>query len=71
MEDYDLVDIPDYGDVMTVQEFYECCAVGLFIDYDGSGRYVEDGKMASIGVSPSSILKKIDERFTHVVWFNR
>ena len=56
---------------MTVQEFYECCAVGLFIDYDGSGRYVEDGKMASIGVSPSSILKKIDDRFSHVVWFNR
>lgn len=26
--------VPEYGDLMTIQEFIECCEDGFFTDYD-------------------------------------
>jgi hypothetical protein len=77
--------IPDYGDVMTIESFIECCRTDGFIDYDGHGHYVlmetkkvgdtieVVGKMNNlITVYPSNIKAgKIDKRFTHVIWFNK
>jgi len=64
--------IPDYGHVMTVEEFYECCDDGGFIDYDGTGNYAVKDMMSNVEITPSKILKiGINKRFTHVVWFNR
>lgn len=65
-------DVPDEeDDVYTIEEFKEVCACGGFIDYDGHGHPVKDGKAdPSVVVRPSA-LKDIPEDATHVVWYNR
>lgn len=63
--------LPDYGDLMTVKDFREACESGAFIDYDGSGHPVKDGKMMrTLDVIPSK-LGRIPEDATHIMWFNR
>lgn len=64
--------IPDYGDLMTIENFKELCESQMFTDYDGSG-YYSDGKiMTRIPASPFEITNgKIDDRWSHVVWFNK
>jgi len=62
--------IPDYGDLMTVQEWLECVEGGMFIDYDGHGRPAKDGLMSSMFISPSRA-RSIPIDATHIVWFNR
>ena len=37
-------DIPDYGDVMSIQKFEALNDNGCIIDYDGSGALVYDNK---------------------------
>ena len=67
-------DIPEYGDLMTLEHFKDCCDAGGFIDYDGSGNYALKDKMSNKSVSPSDIKKgryRDKEEFTHIVWFNR
>lgn len=64
--------IPEYGDVMTVEEFAECCSCGGFIDYDGYGKYATSSQMTNIIARPSEIKKQgLDKRFAFVVWFNQ
>jgi hypothetical protein len=64
--------IPDYGDLMTVKEFMECCEQGLFIDYDGCGYYSDGKEMSNIKIWPSLYKKSgITAGWSHVVWFNR
>lgn len=67
-------DIPDYGDLMTIEEWIECVESGGFIDYDGHGNYSNGEKVSDHIVHPSDvaaeqIIKRDD--FTHVVWYNR
>jgi len=64
--------LSEFGDLMTLQDFKECCECGGFIDYDGYG-YYSDGKMQSdIAIYPSDIMSgKYRKDFSHVVWFNR
>ena len=59
--------IPEYGDVMTMDEFEECVAGGLLTPYDGSGYYAVDGQMSDVSVW--SVARP--GQFTHVVWFNK
>ena len=56
---------------MTVKDFLEACECGGFIDYDGIGHPVKDGKMAKDVVKPSTRKKDIPADATHVMWFNR
>ena len=64
--------IPDYGCLMTLEEFVEDVDCGCVIDYDGSGNYATKDKMSSKPAIPSVIGAGIvDKSFTHVVWFNR
>lgn len=64
--------IPDYGDVMSLETFIECCKSGGFIDYDGSGNYAKDGQMSDISIHPSDVdVNMIRKDFDTVVWFNR
>lgn len=64
-------DILDYGDVMTVDEFKDCCDCGGFIDYDGFGYLVKDGKMNDeIEICPSK-RHLIPKSATHICWLNR
>ena len=65
-------DIPDYGDLMTVEKYKEMVDCGMFTDYDGHGEPVRDGMIASghFAVIPSQ-LHKLRSDATHIVWFNR
>ena len=70
--DYDLGELPTYGDVMALSEFIECVKCGGFIDYDGSGNYVKDGKMSNITIYPSDVKHNMVRKdFDTIIWFNR
>jgi hypothetical protein len=63
---------------MTIEEFTEGCKCGGFIDYDGFGDWVIDGKLVDsysdpMGPAlPSRIMEDdIPDGVTHVVWYNK
>ena len=65
-------DVPDYGDVMSLKDFIECCKDGGFIDYDGSGTYAKDGKLSNISIFPSDVKhNSVRKDFDTIIWFNR
>ena len=68
-----LEELPDRGDLMTIDDFVDECKSGLLIDYDGVAHPVVNNKMnGNIFLKPSQVLKgEYDKRFTHIVWFNR
>lgn len=69
---YTLEPLPKYGNVMSLEEFIECCKSGGFIDYDGYGSYVKDGQRTNITVYPSDVKHgAIRTEFDKIVWFNR
>ena len=69
---YTLKPLPDYGDVMSLEEFIDCCKSGGFIDYDGHGSYVKDGQRTDITVYPSDVEHgAIRKEFDKIIWFNR
>lgn len=64
-------DLDEDDDVMTVSTFSNACTHGHFIDYDGFGHPVKEGKAnPSIYIRPSE-LEEIPADATHIVWFNR
>jgi len=68
----DLRPIPSYGDHMTTEEFVDSVKSGLFIDYDGMGKYATDKYMTELNVIPSDVnAGLINNNYTHVVWFNK
>lgn len=69
-EDYTR-DLPGYGDLMAVEKYKYFCRRGMFIDYDGFGRPVRDGKMCKAYVIPSRCPGDIPEDATEIIWFNR
>jgi hypothetical protein len=61
----------EIGDLFTVERFKELVKAGDFIDYDGHGRPVVDGKLVrDIIISPSG-LHRIPKGTTHIRWYNR
>jgi hypothetical protein len=65
-------ELPTYGHVMSLKEFIECVKDGCFIDYDGHGRYVRDGKESNIHIYPSDIKHKaVRKDFDTIIWFNK
>lgn len=67
-------ELPDYGDLMSLEDFISCCNSGGFIDYDGFGRYANSTHETNITISPSKVKRGMilkDPRLTHVVWYNR
>lgn len=69
---YELKELPDYGDVMSLKEFIACVNEGGFIDYDGHGYYVKDNKESNIMIIPSDVdHNSVRTDFDTVVWFNR
>nr|DAN43757.1 MAG TPA: hypothetical protein [Caudoviricetes sp.] len=65
-------DIPDYGDIMPLEEFIQSVKLGLFTDYDGSGYYATENACSDITIYPSDITSGTYRRdFTHIVWFNK
>ena len=69
---YVLSDLPKYGDVMSLKDFVENVRDGGFIDYDGFGNYVKDGKETDIAIYPSDVrYGSIRTDFDTMVWYNR
>ena len=65
-------ELSTYGDLMTLEHWLECVECGGFIDYDGHGRYVRDGKESNIEVYPSDVKhNSVRKDFDSVMWFNR
>jgi len=63
--------LPDFGDLMTVADFVDNCKDNFFVDYDGNGHPVKDGKMMwSLTIKPSR-LDMIPNDATHIMWFNK
>lgn len=60
------------GDIMTVADYLDCVENGMFIDYDGSGHPMKDGKIdRKIDIYPSNKRHGIPEDATHICWYNR
>ena len=71
-EELKMSPIPDYGDLMTLEDWVSAVKSGGFIDYDGDGRYATEKEISNKYVKPSDVRKgKVDKSWTHVVWFNR
>jgi len=69
---YEVTDIPDYGDVMTLNEFKNFCRNGMFVDSDGYGHYIDDDKMTDITIHPSDVKhKSLRYSLNKIIWFNR
>jgi hypothetical protein len=69
---YELSEIPDYGDVMSLKTFLSCVKDGGFIDYDGFGHYIKDGQETNIEIYPSDYHhNSIRYEFDTIVWYNR
>ena len=58
--------LPDYGDLMTAEEFTACVDSGSFIPDDGTGYWVKDGLESRDEVFASEV-----EDATHVMWYNK
>lgn len=64
--------VPDYGDLLTKEDFIKAVNTKCLIDYDGWGNYSNEKEMSNVEVYPSLFKRSgWDDRFTHVVWFNR
>jgi hypothetical protein len=64
----------EYGDLMSLKDFIDCCNDGLFIDEDGSGVYCNSTHESNINAIPSMISDGIiinDPKLTHVMWYNK
>ena len=66
---------PDLGDLMTIEEFRESVASGLFMDDDGHGYAVKDGMerindWLADAIYPS-MLDRIPEDATHIAWYGK
>lgn len=58
--------------VMSLTDFIDTCKSGGFIDYDGFGRYVKDGKTSNIEIYPSDVeYLSLRTDFDTIVWYNR
>jgi hypothetical protein len=69
---YELQEPYHFGDVMTLKKFIACVKVGGFLNSDGDGFYMKEGKQTNIPIHPSDIAhKSIREGFTHIIWFNK
>lgn len=69
---YTLTDLPDFGDLMTIEEFKGHVESGMFIDYDGTGYYATSTQESDLYARPSDIRAGIiDNRFTHIAWYNK
>lgn len=65
-------ELPTFGHVMSLEDFIDNVDCGGFIDYDGYGNYVKDGKTTDIDIHPSDVKHgAIRKDFDTIVWYNR
>ncbi len=68
----------EHDHVMTIEEWEECVRDGLFIDYDGYGRFCDTftkTELFGFRVYPSLLstpeYERLKLQWTHINWFNR
>ena len=72
LEDYELESLPEYGTLMSFEEFVAYSKTGFLVNYDGTGRYATSDQASNICVFPSDILSgEYRHDFSHVIWFNK
>ncbi len=62
-----MVPNPDYGDKMSVADWWDQVKCGCFNEYDGSGHYATDTEMDR----DSDCFAQAPDWATHVMWFNK
>lgn len=65
--------MPNYGNLMTVEDFRHQCEIGGIMNSDGSGYYANPPNYYhGIHARPSDMISgRILKGFTHVAWFNK
>lgn len=63
--------LPDYGTLMTVDEFRADVRSRLLIDYDGFGHPVRNGRLDQTRTVYPSQVHRIPPDATHIHWYNR
>ena len=65
--------VPNYGDMMTLEEFIDLCKCDALIDYDGHGYYAESQEIITdVLCIPSDILNgDIKNEYQYMIWFNK
>lgn len=72
LENYELEPFPEYGTLMSLEEFIAYCKTGFLVNYDGTGKYATEDKMSNIYILPSDVVSGTYRKdFSHVIWFNR
>lgn len=59
------------GDLIDIKSFMESCESNFFMDYDGMGHMVKDGKIIDPKWIWPSTRHTIPEDVTHILWYNR
>jgi hypothetical protein len=66
--------IDTMGDIILMKVFIGCCKDGTFIDYDGYGHPIVNGKeKLNICIKPSEVKKnpEIYIKYKKISWYNR
>lgn len=71
--------VPNFGDLMELDEFIDMCESGSLIDYDGVGDIVYNGKVIYESISPSDVdiyknqLEDLQEKLgkIQIMWYNK
>ena len=65
-----LTPIPDYGDLMTIEEFKKANKTGYLLQgEDGSGYWAFEDLVSDLYVDIHAL--KPYKSFTHVMWYNK
>ncbi len=71
-----IINMPDFCELYTIEEWVNCVDEGYLIDYDGFGNVVYYDSDANVyrigeGIYPSEVnSSKIDCTVTHIIWYN-
>jgi hypothetical protein len=64
--------IPPYGELFTIEEFKRLVRNGEFSSCDGCAEYATETHATNVFANPDEIHDDIiDERFTHIIWYNK
>jgi len=62
----------EFGELLILKDFINCCKSGALIDSDGWGEYATATMVSNIRVKPSDYNSgKLKMQHTHVLWYNR
>jgi hypothetical protein len=67
-------DVPNYGDLIEIEEFLNDIESGGFIDYDGCGHFATSDKMSNVEIWIKALFlgkQDIPNWATHIMWFNK